>query len=295
MPTQTGSTLIGAGAGSLLGPVGMLLGGGIGSLFGGGGGHDVYEVVRYLRNQYGLDIPRGFNARKFGKAELLGQMLTRLGGPTGLEGFFGPEFQSRAVSSTLEQTGAPFQEAGRALTSGYLRSGQGGGGQLAAGRQQLATAQGQAQGSSIAQLLMGLEGQRAGIAGQMEDIRSNRIAQLANFINQLQVMDVQRDQSQQAARGAAGQGIGSALGGLLTLIGLCVVAEELFGKDAEETHLARYWVRFLAPAWFRKGYAAHGPQIAELARKDPDFREAIRPLFLWFARMGADALQGEVA
>ena len=265
--------------------------------FSGGGGHDINEIVRFLRSNYpGLNIPRGFSAQKFGKATVLGELLSQIGQPTGLENLYGPEFQSRAVSSTMAQTGQPFQEAGRALTGGFLRSGQGGGGQLARGREQLATAQGQTQGNAISQLLMGLEGQRGQNIQNIEGIRTNRLAMLANFINGLMTQDTQASaaaQQGQAAQGAGiGQGVGGILGALIPLLGLlCVVAEELFGKDAEETHLARYWVRFLAPAWFRNGYAKHGPEIAERVRKDPEFAEAIRPLFLWFGREAAAVLE----
>src|SRR5262245_65889780 len=128
-------------------------------------------IPDYLRSVYGLDIPGGFTARKFGRAEILGQLLSRLGAPTGLENFYGPQFQSRAISGVTERTTQPFQEAGRALTGSYLRTGQGGGGQLAAGRGQLARAQEQTTGSSIADLLLGMQGARAEHVLHIEDIR----------------------------------------------------------------------------------------------------------------------------
>jgi hypothetical protein len=184
---------------------------------GGGGGRDQSVLADYLRS-LGIDIPVGMGTRAFTKGQLLSTLLGQMGQPTGLENLYGPEFQGRAVASTVARTSQPFAEAGRALTSGFLRTGQGGGGQLVAGRERLARAQGQTQGSAITDFLMQLEGLRGGNIQAMEGIRQNRLAALANFISQQQVGHQQNRAMNLQEEQAAGAGIGGGVGGILKLL-----------------------------------------------------------------------------
>jgi len=236
----------------------------------------------------------GQSAKTYAGGNLLASLLRQLNAPTGLEGFYGPGFQSRATGATLAQTSAPFAEAGRALTGGYLRSGQGYGGQLLAARADLARGQGQTSGNAIQQLLMSLEGQRAGLVPQMEAIRTGRQSLLANYLNRIAAQGLAQRQQESQEKQSTGTAIGAGVGSiaallpyLLPLLGICVVAEELFGTDSPEFKAARNYMLTDAPDWLREGYREHGPEIVEMVKTDPSFRESVTPLFRWFAAKGA--------
>ena len=188
---------------------------------GGGGSNQPSALTRFLLSQ-GFDLG-GMTGKGYAKGSLLSSLLTGLNQPTGLEGMYGPEFQSRAVSSTLAQAGAPFAEAARALTSGYLRAGQGYGGQLMAGRAGLARGEGQAGGSAISNLLMSLEQARAGNVQNIEGIRQGRQSLLANFLNQLQTQGLGQQQLKAGQQQAEGSAIGAGAGSLLSLLGLLLL------------------------------------------------------------------------
>lgn len=191
-----------------------------GGLFGlDGGGSDQNVLADYLRS-IGLNIPGGVNARAFSKGQLLGSLLGQLNAPTGLEGFYGPEFQQRAVGSTIAQTGAPFAEAGRLLTSNYLRTGTGGTGALTQAREGLARTQGQTTGTALQQLLMGLEEHRAGLVTEQEQIRQNRQALLANFLNRVAAGHAEGKAAKAQQQAQTGQQVGQGIGGLLALLAL---------------------------------------------------------------------------
>lgn len=85
-----------------------------------------------------------------------------------------------------------------------------------------------------------------------------------------------------ANQGSGGSGGGQALGALAKG---CWVAEAIFGADAIETSIARYYVNHLAPTDFREWYMANGERIAEHVRRDPVMRESLRPLFLQFINL----------
>lgn len=94
-----------------------------------------------------------------------------------------------------------------------------------------------------------------------------------------------------AAGIGAGQG-GGAIAGLIAALGaLCWIAEVIYGVDDERTHLVRKWLKndFIKT---QEGfpivitYAQHGQAIANIAKKSPELRKALRP---WFNKAVAEA------
>lgn len=81
---------------------------------------------------------------------------------------------------------------------------------------------------------------------------------------------------------------GQAMGAAGTAIG-CWVAEAIFGKDDMNTHLARYWVNNAAPKWFNRLYLRYGERFAKRVEKSALLKRLLRPLFLKFAKWGAEA------
>jgi len=99
----------------------------------------------------------------------------------------------------------------------------------------------------------------------------------------------QLNQQKQASNMAL---FGSLLGAAGGAVGGCWVAEAIFGKDAEETHLARFYVNTLAPAEFKAAYLEDGKELASMVEADPTLRASLRPTFLSFADASASAIWG---
>jgi len=93
------------------------------------------------------------------------------------------------------------------------------------------------------------------------------------------------------AAGSAG-GFGNLFGSApppVTNIFGCWIAEAIFGKDDMNTHLARYWVNNAAPKWFNRLYLRYGERFAKRVEKSEILKRLLRPLFLRFAKWGAEA------
>jgi hypothetical protein len=76
----------------------------------------------------------------------------------------------------------------------------------------------------------------------------------------------------------------SGLAQLLPLLGLCWVAEVLYGVDDERTHSIRYWLNNdeqLDEDWgeFKSAYQRYGKKIAEVAANSPSLRAKLLPVF----------------
>jgi hypothetical protein len=84
-------------------------------------------------------------------------------------------------------------------------------------------------------------------------------------------------------------GLGSAAGQMLPMLlmssmGGCWVAAEVFGGwHHPQTVLARVYVNFLAPSWFKNFYMAYGERIAKFIHNKPILKKILRPLFEMFA------------
>ena len=77
----------------------------------------------------------------------------------------------------------------------------------------------------------------------------------------------------------------------------CWVAAEIFGGwNKPKTVMARYYINFIAPVWFKNFYLANGKAIAKFISNKPVLKMMIRPLFECFAYMGGRAiLEGRLA
>lgn len=103
----------------------------------------------------------------------------------------------------------------------------------------------------------------------------------------------QIDQQREAARAALfGQIIG-AVGTAAGAQGGCWVAESIFGVDAIETEMARYYVNVLASDSLREAYMEDGRELAAEVRSNDEMKNALRPIFLSFGNAAAIALNLE--
>lgn len=78
---------------------------------------------------------------------------------------------------------------------------------------------------------------------------------------------------------------GSAFGGVSSMF--CWIAEAIYGKDALETHVARWYVNTVLPfseagQAFRAWYGKHGRRVAELVLVSPILRAILKPTFDMF-------------
>ncbi len=255
-----------------------------GSYFGGGGGSQAPygQLAQWLLSQ-GFNIPPYTSGRKFGKMTLLSELLGQIGAPTGLEDMFGPEYQANLTRSTLAQTSAPFQEAGRMLQQRLAGAGQGFGGQTMAAQAQLGRAQGQTQAGAIAQMLAGIEGQRAGNISQMESIRQSRQGMLANYLSGLQTQHFGGEQMRAQRDAMIGQGVGQGVGGIASLLAMlsmgCWVAEASLGADDPDFPYARLYLNVLAPGDLRALYYAQGRALASVVRRERALAARLAPVF----------------
>ncbi len=70
---------------------------------------------------------------------------------------------------------------------------------------------------------------------------------------------------------------------------MCWVASEVFGGWYHpKTVMARYWVNFKAPKWFKAFYLKYGERIALFIKDKPILKGALRPLFECFAYLGGE-------
>ena len=85
-----------------------------------------------------------------------------------------------------------------------------------------------------------------------------------------------------------GQAGGTALSMLpMLMMGAgCWIAEKIFGKFADKTLFARFYVNCLAPKWFRKLYLKYGQEIAEFIKDNRILKSILRPVFEIFAEKG---------
>lgn len=87
--------------------------------------------------------------------------------------------------------------------------------------------------------------------------------------------------------GQIGQGFNNMASGFRTAFP-CWVAAELFGGwNKIKTHLARYYMLYMAPKWLLKGYERHGEAIAAYISNKPLLKALLRPFFEVFAFLGA--------
>lgn len=100
-----------------------------------------------------------------------------------------------------------------------------------------------------------------------------------------------------AAGGAAGGSAGGAgsAGAMSALF--CWIAEAVYGKDAVETHLARWYVNAVLPfseagRAFRAWYAKHGRQVADMVTKSPTLKARVKPVFDAMVRKATVLLRG---
>ena len=83
------------------------------------------------------------------------------------------------------------------------------------------------------------------------------------------------------------QGVGSMGKGMGK--GMCWVAAEIFGGwEKPETIAARCYIQTMAPAWFRNFYMKFGERIAAFIKGKEVLKSVLRPLFIWFAKMGVE-------
>jgi hypothetical protein len=85
-----------------------------------------------------------------------------------------------------------------------------------------------------------------------------------------------------AGAGGAGAGGASAAGGGAALF--CWIAEAVYGPQALETHLARWYVNNVLPLSvagraFRAWYAKHGKHVADMVTKSPSLKAKVKPVF----------------
>ena len=226
----------------------------------------------------------------------------------GSRNFLDQEFSRLAGSGSGMRSGARNAVMGRAAT--------GLGTELAQGSRQ-AEIQGALQSNAdlvnAFNLIQSLLGQRAGMSQSLANTQlgvGNTLTGLAGQPSPLAQALGGVGQLGGSLLGAAGMagvfgslfggaGAGGAMPGagftgqVNTMAGLlCWVAEAIFGKDAWETHAARYWVRFKAPAWFRWTYLAIGRPVAWLVRRSAFLRRTLRPFFVRLAHAGQEAMYG---
>jgi hypothetical protein len=68
----------------------------------------------------------------------------------------------------------------------------------------------------------------------------------------------------------------------------CWVAAELFGGwNKLKTHMARYFMLYMAPKWLLEGYERHGKAIASYISNKPILKALLRPFFEVFAFLGS--------
>lgn len=89
-----------------------------------------------------------------------------------------------------------------------------------------------------------------------------------------------------------GQDVMSGIGtGVGMYAALCWVAKEIFGSwEHPKTIAARYYIRNLAPKWFKDFYLKYGERIAKFISNKPLLKLLLRPLFEYFANKGNVAL-----
>jgi len=218
----------------------------------------------------------------------------------GSRNFLDQEFSRLAGSGSGMRSGARNAVMGRAAT--------GLGTELAQGSRQ-AEIQGALQSNAdlmnAFNLIQSLLGQRAGLTGNIANTQlgvGNTLTNLAGQPTPLAQALGGIGQLGGSVLGAAGMagGFGSLFGAAAGAAGAagaggaagCWVAEAIFGKDAWETHAARYWVRFKAPAWFRRLYMATGRPVAWAVARSRFLRWLLRPAFFRMAHKGQAALFG---
>lgn len=73
---------------------------------------------------------------------------------------------------------------------------------------------------------------------------------------------------------------------------MCWVAAELFGGWNEyKTVMARYYIMYMAPAWFKEFYAKRGEQFALYIQNKPIIKMLVRPLFEMFVFLAEQNLK----
>lgn len=81
---------------------------------------------------------------------------------------------------------------------------------------------------------------------------------------------------------------GAMTAGTLALL-MCHVAAEIFdGWQDIRTIRARFYIMFKAPGWFRNFYAKNSKKIAAFIHNKPILKNALRPIFEFFAKKGWD-------
>lgn len=88
---------------------------------------------------------------------------------------------------------------------------------------------------------------------------------------------------------------GTAVSAVGTAIG-CWVASEIFGGWYEpKTIMARFYVNFIAPNWFKEFYLKYGERIANFISNKPIFKSILRPLFELFALKAKEKLDATIS
>ena len=86
--------------------------------------------------------------------------------------------------------------------------------------------------------------------------------------------------------------LGTAMQILPFLMGGCWVAAEIYGGFWQpKTTMARAYVNYGAPSWFKKFYLEYGQRIAKVVRKYPILKSILKPLFEIFATKGKKLLE----
>lgn len=153
---------------------------------------------------------------------------------------------------------------------------------------------------------------QAAIAGQGSDQRANILTQEARRREDLMRSDLMdflgrfyvdpkvqmygankgvQIANQQAATQKRGAEVGgaAALAGALIAAFACRTAEELYGVDADETKLARYYMGKMADDKTREAYGTGGA-LAERVKADPALRAKVKPIFDTFVEEARTAL-----
>jgi hypothetical protein len=84
--------------------------------------------------------------------------------------------------------------------------------------------------------------------------------------------------------------IGSVFQGIGGMFGGCWVAEAIFGADAIETHLARFYVNVLASRRLHDAYMRDGQRLAAMVENDEALKTQLRPAFIEFGNRSRFAL-----
>lgn len=88
------------------------------------------------------------------------------------------------------------------------------------------------------------------------------------------------------AKGLGSMGVGAS-------VGSCWVAAEVFdGWSDVRTNIARFYIMFHAPKWFRNMYMKFGRNIANFIHNKPILKNMIKPLFESFVVKGKEKLNG---